>query len=570
MDDLGVKIRYGDVAPEAKENFTPTVSEMADFVDLSQLQKYNLKFANYGNPCEYGAVLLDGKSLPPPPRYAGENTGLWSVQISQSDGTFETPIILTLTADAQYSSQGFTLTFDTFNNIFCNALSIVWYRGETQLAAADFTPNSAFYFCRKQVENFDRVIITFKKMNMPYNRLKLRVIDYGYGTYFRADELRSVNVIQELHPIAAELPTGTVDFVLDSNTDMEYSFQSKQPLSVYFNGTLRATTFVTSSKRQGKYMWKVESEDYVGQLARLTFLGNIYTNENAYNLLSSIFTQAKIPFTISDDLKTETVTGYIPICDCREAVRQICFAIGAVCSTANSDTVNIHKLSDTVTQEIPLSRIRTGQSFEEDDRVTSVVITAHQYRPIGGDTDNLVEAYKASESGTGTNILVKFTEPLWQLSIKDGEILQSCANYAIINANAETCVLKGYRYEDVQTQKVKNNPVVSASDLENVVEISDATLVSSANADAVLNRVYDYVTKRTTTTMKINEGYHMVKWGEFKWGEFVYGGKVFDDIVNVGDVITAQTEYIGAVTGRITSERYNLNGGIVVKECELI
>lgn len=565
MNNEGVKIRYGDVAPEAKENFAPEASEKETFADLAQLQQYNLKFPNYANPCEYGAVLLDGSADIFPAYPENENMGLWSRNISGADGTFETPVVLTLTSSGQYSSQGFTLTFDTYNNIFCNDLSITWYRNGTQIETSDFAPNSAFYFCRKKAENFDKVVITFKKLNMPYNRLKLRVIDYGYGTYFFGDELRSANIIQELSPISSELAVNTADFTLDSKTDMEYSFQSKQPLSIYFNGELRATTFVSKSQRQAKNIWKIESEDYVGQLAKLTFMGGMYSGKNAKELLVSIFTQAKTPYSIADELSDKTVTGYIPICDCREAVRQICFAIGAVCSTANSDCIKVYTLSDNVMQNVPLSRIRQGQSFDEEDRITAVKLTAHNYIPIYEET----EAYKAGDSGTGENIFVRFSEPLHDLTITHGTIISSSANFAIINAN-ENCVLTGQKYDDTVVVHTKNNPVVSANDLENIAEITDATLINPSNVSEILTKTFDFVSRRSTTKLQIYEGRHRVRYGEEKYGGAKYGQWIFDSVVNTGDVITSETEYLGNVTGRIVSQRYSLNGGILLKECELI
>ena len=59
MNNRGVAIRYGDVAPEAKENFVPTASE-SEFDTLAQLQQYNLNFPNYANPCELYQTVLDG------------------------------------------------------------------------------------------------------------------------------------------------------------------------------------------------------------------------------------------------------------------------------------------------------------------------------------------------------------------------------------------------------------------------------------------------------------------------------------------------------------------------------
>ena len=260
MMNKGVAIQYGDVAPEAKENFVPTASE-SEFDTLAQLQQYNLNFPNYANPCELYQTVLDGTAQAFPSAPDDANMGLWSEQLSNDDGTFTEPIVLEFESAGQYSSQGLTLTFDTYNNIYATRLNIKWLRitdeGITTLADKDFTPDNAFYFCHKKVENYNKVVITFYSLNMPKNRLKLRVIDYGYGTIFYGGELRNTKIIQEIDPISTQISINTADFTLDSKTNIEYSFQQRQPLSVYFNGELKATTFVKSAKRKARFLWEI-------------------------------------------------------------------------------------------------------------------------------------------------------------------------------------------------------------------------------------------------------------------------------------------------------------------------
>lgn len=569
----GVTIRYGDVAPEAKENFVPGASE-SEFDNLSQLQQYNLSFPNYANPCELYQTVLDGTAAAFPSVPENANLGLWSEQVSNEDGTFTTPIVLTLTASGQYSSQGITLTFDTHNGIFANSLNIKWYRNNEVIANMDFEPDNAFYFCRNKVENYDKLVITFNSINMPYNRLKLRVIDYGYGTYFYGDELRNVKLIQEIDPISTEISINTCDFTLDSKTDMEYSFQTKQPLSVYFNGELKATTFVKTSKRTAKRLWSVQGEDYIGLMDSIPFPGDIYVDADAYELLCEIFAIAKVPYSIDESFKGIKVTGYIPYTTCRVAMMQVAFAIGAVVDTSNSEEVKVYSLSDDVTQTIPLSRIMQGQSFNDEETTTGVEIAEHSYKPI---TEELT-AYEAEQSGTGEGILVKFSEPLHDLSITNGEILQNGANYAVINANTG-CVLTGQKYEHTIVTKRRNNPVVLASEIEKIVAIEDATLVSSANSAAALERCYGWLVKNKQTNLKIIEGKHVsggekIRYGQAKYGTFKYGAKspkvvTYDESVNVGDKITSETEYLGKITGRIVKETFNLSGGIIIKEAVL-
>ena len=121
--------------------------------------------------------------------------------------------------------------------------------------------------------------------------------------------------------------------------------------------------------------------------------------------------------------------------------------------------------------------------------------------------------------------------------------------------------------------------MVLASEIEKVVAIDSATLVSLANIDNVLNKCYNWLIKTNSTNLKIVEGKHVqygdyVKYGEKKYGTFKYGAKseniiTYDEVVNVGENINAETEYLGVVSGRLIKQTFNLNGNIVVKEAVL-
>lgn len=593
MTNSGVSIRYGDVAPESKENFVPTASE-SKFDTLAQLQQYNLDFPNYANPCELYQTVLDGtaSAFPSVPKQA--NLGLWSERISNDKGFFvdengeKEPIVLILTSDGQYSSQGLTLTFDTYNQIYPTHINIKWYRNgqlivdDGKSMNIDFHPDNAFYFCRNKVENYNKLVITFYSLNMPKNRLKLRAIDYGYGTFFYGDELREVKLIQEIDPISTQISINTADFTLDSKfSDTEYSFQAKQPLSVYFNGELKATTFVKKSTRKAKRLWSIQSEDYIGLMDSMPYYGGIYTNKNAVELLTDIFTVAKVPYSIDNVFANAVVTGYIPFTTCRDALMQVAFAIQAVVDTSNSEVVKVFALEEDVKQIVPLNRIMQGQNFADDETVTGVEVAVHSYMALDASVeDNLVMAYNANESGIGENIFVKFSEPLHSVyAIGNCEIIEVGENYAIINAPDKYSRLAGAKYEHTTRTIRKNNPVVLASEIEKVVAIDSATLVSQYNIDNVLEKCYNWLIRTNQTNLKIVEGKHVqygdyYKYGEHKYGTFKYGQKypniiTYDERVNVGENIKAETEYLGVVSGRLIKQSFNLNGNIIIKEAVL-
>lgn len=589
MNSKGVSIQYGDVAPGAKETFDNEIilGDVTPFSNGEILKQYNANFVNYANPCELYQTMLDGSASAFPESPEDENIGIWSEDLSDEFG--DLPFMLILEFDAgeqQFSSQGVTLTFDTDNNIYATQVQIQWIRttfeGIETLANETFYPDSPFYFCHHKVENFTKIRIWFLSINMPHNRLKFRAIDFGYGTYFTGRELRSAKVRQSIDPISGEIAINTLDFTLDSKTNIEYSFLKRQPLTAYFNGNLIATTFVTKSSRKAEKVWDIQSEDYISILDNVAFDGGMYIGKNAVELINEISTIAKVPFEISDEFATASVTGYIPYTTCREALMQIAFAIMAVVDTSNSEKVKVYSLSDNVSQTIPQERVYQGQTPEYSDTVTSVELTAHAYTP----STESVEVYNANENGIGDEILVRFSEPLHGLSITNGTILlddaqnpRIGANFAYIKA-LDGCILTGKKYIHTQTVYRRNNPIVAVDDLPKAVEIKDATLVSNDVAKDVLNHCYDYIVKNEKLKTKIVEGLTEIVnpaaiYGVAAFGMTTYDGDasveyIPDAPINVGDRITVNREYLGDYTGRIIESVYNLNGNILAKELVIV
>jgi hypothetical protein len=136
--------------------------------------------------------------------------------------------------------------------------------------------------------------------------------------------------------------------------------------------------------------------------------------------------------------------------------------------------------------------------------------------------------------------------------------------------------LTGQKYEHTTQIKRKNNTAVLAGNIEKVVAVDNATLVSVVNIDNVLDKCYNYLTKTKTTLLKIVEARHIsggdyVRYGRVKYGAAKYGGKTkkivtYDMPTNVGENINAKTEYLGNVVGRIIKQSFGLSGGTIIKD----
>jgi hypothetical protein len=564
---MSVIVKYTDIAIGAKESFNISTAEKLYASNIDLIKTEGATFKRYDIPFDLNSMILDG-SINFLPEDSLADVGFISEQLSDENGDFLNPIIFEFNADEAFTSAGITIRFDEEKNIYSSHINIKWYNGDMLLDEEDFFPTSANYFCNKKVEFYNKFVITFYSLSVPQSRLILNHIEYGIKTEFGADELKSAKIIQEIDPISTTIPINPFDFIIDSKKDIEFSFQTKQPIEVIFNGETKAVTFVKSAKRKSKKIWDIKSEDYIGLMDSIYFKGGIYTNKNALELLDEIFSVAKVPYNILGNFENINLTGYIPYTTCRDALMQVIFAIGAVADTSNSDKVNIFALSKDISQELPKRRILQGQNFEDETRVTAIELVSHAYNEI---SESLV-AYESAKSGTGENIFVLFSEPLHSLTITNGSIIESGVNYAIINANLN-CVLSGSKFEHTKVMHRKNNPLVLSTDIENVFAIENATLVSSNNVDNILSMCYNFLVNTEKTTMKIIDGFEKKKDANF-YGLNLYGASKYGYTINalkslsttVGDLIAYETEYLGDKTGRIIKQSFALLGGMLIKD----
>lgn len=187
------------------------------------------------------------------------------------------------------------------------------------------------------------------------------------------------------------------------------------------------------------------------------------------------------------------LTGILQASSKREAIQQVLFAWGVCASTDGRESIRIFHLPETA-KEIGRNRTYTGVTVETAAIVTKVNVTAH--------------TYTQSENGT----------------IEIG----------------------GVKYSDTTTAYSVSNPNVTATDKQNVVEVTDATLVSPDIGQAVAQRVYDYYLNRNTNRARI-----------------VWAGE------KLGDLLTLPNAWGGTNTGHVAKMEIKLSN-TVASNCEAI
>lgn len=511
-DAGGLKIIYDDIALGAKEDAEYTVSDNGHLDDMSQSYEFPdtaLMFPEYS--------LLDGTY-----RNARvlQNIGYMSSAISDEDGVFETPPVLTATFTEKYSSVGLTLTFNDYSEDYCSEVEIIWYQDGSEIERETFYPDSYQYFCYTQVNFFDKIEIIFKKTSKPFRPVFLTDIYYGLERIFLDDEVKDIDCILEVSPISEELSINTLSFTVRSKTSYVFAFQRKQRIRLFFDEGIIGTFYLQNGKQESVTDYYIESSDAIGILDNANFNGGIYSGITAADLIDEIFEgEEELEYFVDDSLRVKTLTGYLPVSTKREALAQVAFAIGAEVSTAYDTRVYLYPRKLQQTSSFTKSQIFTGLTVDHDDIVTGIRLYVHDYVPI----NESEELYNDVLNGTAE---VVFSEPHHDLTISGGTIVAQGNNYATISGTGANVVLSGKKYDHRTNTMLKENPNISRN--KNVYEVKDATLVSASNAQEVLNRVYDYYQQNESVSCRV----------------------VIDE-EQLGDVVGVDTDFAGTKTGTI-------------------
>ena len=527
-----ITLTYEDVAVGAKEAFVFTQEDRESFINTSDLNITTPTILNYATVGEFGQTFLDDTQELLPEDKTGITLGTWSNSLSGEDGTFETPIVLSMeTTIGNFTSQGLTITFDDFLNIYSKNIDVVWYRNGEIISSKSFNNDKAVAYLANMVENYNKVVITFKDLNIPKNRLKIKQFDFGTIRKYGNEELAGgVKLIEEISPISDELTINTLDFKLVTKDSLTLFFQPKQPLKLEVNGNLQGVFFVREGKRTSEMKYSVKAEDYIGIMDSIYFKGGVYTSKNVLELIDEIMTACKVPYEITGTPVVNVLTGYIPYTTCREALQQVLFASGLVADTSRTNKVKIFNVQTEVSKEYSQENVINGQTMKTEKPLTELRLTEHFYKQIS-ETTNL---YEGSESGLCENKLLVFSEPHYNYAITGGTIIESDYNYAIITITSTSGVLTGKNYEVTNTEFVVKNPNLNVNDVENIATVTDATLIGTNNAEIIANNIYNYYSERNTLESKVVD---------------------FESVL--GDMVTFNGAYFGSKTGVVEKMSYN-------------
>ena len=279
------------------------------------------------------------------------------------------------------------------------------------------------------------------------------------------------------------------------------------PVLCYWKGELLGKFFMTSMLRVGKELWQITAVSAVGLLGKQRHYGGIYRGSTFEEVTADIIGGA-VTYTIDDILKKQVVYGYLPVSTRRDNLHQLLFAMGASIRKDSSGDIFITALKDDTASEIPDGRIFEGGSVKHTDVSAKVIVHEHTFNAY--DTDEEVKLYDGEVTAetittpmgaTVTGSIVLFSNPMHDLTVESGTILESGVNYAVL-APGGGVILRGKQYTHAMRAVVRPS-TATADATENSKVVEKATLVSLLNSEAVADRLYSYYTSAETIETEI-------------------------------------------------------------------
>lgn len=403
-------LKYGD-SVAIKDGSSPASSSAHSASDLTNLVNgdgnKHLLYATF----EPDSWLLDGRHKFIPP--SNTDIGFVSDVISDVNGDFSSPILLTITLDATYTfEQLIRFSFSEISGDYCTELKVE-YRNASNVLIDDETyfPDTYEYRAElpaKPIANVKYIHVYFYSTNRPYRHLRL--LDIGFDDIlFRGSEIQSATIVEEISRYSTELKSNTLEvslfsptgeFSVVSTTGMFSGLEEDQPADMYeeINGVTNymGRFFLDKFTSPTPNKMNLSLKDEIHLLDKSNYLGTLFSWDTfglvvihprqiySHDLITEIVDAAGFECEIEAGLENIQMNGILYIGSCRKALQQVLFSLGAYATCARSNKILIRKgmLSEDITTpdyELSPSEKGLSQSIVLKQLITSLDLSYSVY-----------------------------------------------------------------------------------------------------------------------------------------------------------------------------------------------
>ena len=281
--------------------------------------------------------------------------------------------------------------------------------------------------------------------------------------------------------------------------------------------------------------------DVKGILDSNRFLGGkVYNGETAGSVIDAIMASAGVEeYEVADDVRSIPLHGWLKNQTCRQALREVLFACGAVIETSRRSAPAIY-IPDKKARGIVKRDRKFSTEPQNDKYISDVAVKYSQYAL----QDKVSEIAKGSyQAGTYT---IELSSPAAEMTINSGTILKQSTNYVTFRVDSEqNVVISGKKYQKEDLTATASVEDVAAGNTRNVKSFS-CSVLSAGRAMKIAQSILDYYQMRLSVkTRFLNAGDSTSQWTEIensvkKYGNYVAVFEKMTTDLTGGFITTAQ------------------------------
>lgn len=446
-------------------------SDEAYYSRISQLTDENFNGAFTWGTLEDFQFLLAGTKGIMPVLPSGQ-LGLCTERMSDANGVFDPPIVLTCTYKDKVTTVGRTLLFDTNFDAVPSDIELEYYSTGLLVHSVHITDNASYTVTSAEgVDAYDRVIIKFNKTSRPFRRLHL--IEDIPGIYFSygREEVVSIDINQSVSIFSNELIAGEVIFQVENakktldilNPDgFEKYLRQQQPVEINFimvfpdNTTERVPvgllTLTEWKSQKGSINAQFTARDGIAALNREEYIKGIFPKVpvSLYEYAEIVLKDAGLSdYIIDSEFMNIYTTAPLPIDYHKELLRLIAQAGQGVVLPMPNGSVHVKYISPLVAAVNLVSNSAFDKDFEGWEQTGFSVSTEYIFygkQSILSSTGSLSQKITTV---AGHKYFIRFY--VYAEAEQTGGVFTAYANETAISANLAEANLKLSAWDPIYT-----------------------------------------------------------------------------------------------------------------------
>lgn len=520
-------VRFEVINHDAQNEAEADAQEDVQISRIDQITNRNSDVLDFASFEPEGWILDGSKAIPPRPDEMPEaEIGLVMPCMSDEDGYYSTPQVITLTTQGAYNLLAVTLDFG-----FSSAADFIidLYNGANLIHHHEVAGNKARrYLMRQAVDDVTKAIVTITRSSVPFRKARLVEFSFGVSLLYDKSTSDSLSITEIIDPLNERVPASNMRLVVD-NFSRDFNLFDPTGLYAYFQDRQEIRPRIGAQMDDGSmgyvpmgryYLQRPQLKgnlaklelgavNLLGVLAESTYTKGVYKTASLAEFAQDIADDAGVSVECPESWANTTMAAFIPSVSHAEAFRMLAQATGTLLRVNRDDEIVFREIGQEVLETFSDADYKTGGfSPSDDDIVNTVQVEATSFS-ISGEIEELAKA-----EGAGVHCLKYDASTQQTASVTNGSLVsaQYFADNAIVEITGGGVTVSGKKITSSKSTVTATS--AQPNERQYVYEVKGQPFIQPANAQAVAGYYLGMKALRRKTVKVQYRGYPYIETGD--------------------------------------------------------